>query len=485
MKTKKALLPFLIISCFTFSPIKSSGADFKNELSLLEKTGEAFASVAQKTTPAVVFIEVEKTLTQGSGQGYYSNNPYDALGDEFFQRLFRGNGRQYMVPRQFKQQAAGSGFIISKDGYILTNNHVVGDADKITVKLQDGREFEAKLIGADPKSEVAVIKIDATNLPILELGNSDTLKVGHWVIAIGNPLEFFTGSVTVGVVSAKGRNNLQLQDVEYEDFIQTDAAINPGNSGGPLLDINGKVIGINTAIISNSGGYMGIGFAIPINMAIAIKDQLINTGKVVRGFLGIQIQQITPQLAEAFKLSDTKGILVAGVQEGSAAEKAGLKTEDIIVELNGNEIKSVNTFRNQVSSCKPGTSIKLSVLRDNKKLDITAVTAAIDNDGTEIAGDVNLYNKLGISVDEINNNVARRFGYRMDEGVIVTEVANDSPAAEAGIEPGSMIKAVNRRKVTSIAEFQDALKLSAESHTVLMLVKNDRYVFYVTISLDD
>jgi len=268
------------------------------------------------------------------------------------------------MPRKFQQRGQGSGFIISKDGYILINNHVVGDADLIKVKLSDGREFKAKVIGTDPQSDVAVIKIDATNLPVLRLGDSDKLEVGEWVIAIGNPFGL-SQTVTVGVVSAKGRSRIGIND--YEDFIQTDAAINPGNSGGPLVNIHGEAVGMNTAIFSRSGGYMGIGFAIPINMAKAIKDQLLKKGKVTRGWLGVVIQDIDEELAKSFGLEKTEGVLIAEVSEGSPAEKAGLKQGDIILRLNGKKVDDLGELRNKIALTAPGTKVKLEVLRENKR----------------------------------------------------------------------------------------------------------------------
>ncbi|OVE75238.1 hypothetical protein BVX97_05345 [bacterium E08(2017)] len=484
MRTIRATLLPLFIFILTLGITSAEAKSPKDSYEIMKKTGEAFTAVAEKATPAVVFIRVEKVIKSGGGQ-FEQNNPFDIFGDDFFRKYF-GGGHGYnrgMHPRMFKQRAAGSGFLISDDGYILTNNHVVGDADKITVVLNNGEEYEAEIVGTDPKSEVAVIKIDGKNLPYLEFGDSEKLNVGEWVIAIGNPFEFFTGSVTVGVVSAKGRSNLHLmEDVEYQDFIQTDAAINPGNSGGPLLDIDGKVVGINTAIVSNTGGFMGLGFAIPINLASSIKDQLISSGKVVRGHLGISIQLVTQQLADAFDLKKAQGILIAQVMPDSAAEKAGLRNEDIIIKLNGEEVKSIQSFKNEVASNPPGTKISLTVIRNGKEKTIKAETGSRDD---YASATFTVFDKLGIGVEEITNKLANRFGLRDSDGVIVSSVENDSPAARAYIAPGYIIKAVNRRPVSTIQEFKEALQLSEESGAVLLLIRNENHAYYVTISLDD
>lgn len=485
MTTMKNLAPYVLACLITASITDIATQCLAQDISILKKTGEAFSAVAKKTTPAVVFITAEKEFGENELNPQAYNNQSYFIPEEFLRRYFGGERfhNKRMQPGMYKQRASGSGFIISKNGYILTNNHVVGDADKITVVLNDGREFSAELVGADPKSEVAVIKIEADDLPFLELGDSEKLDVGEWVIAIGNPFEFFTGSVTVGVVSAKGRSNLQLaDDVEYQDFIQTDAAINPGNSGGPLLDINGKVIGINTAIVSNTGGFMGLGFAIPINMAKPIKDQLILSGKVVRGHLGVSIQQITPDLAKAFKLNESRGLLVAAVTEDSEAEKAGIQTDDILIELNGKEIESPQSFKNSIASNLPGSNLTLTIIRNGNKMTVKAQTGSLE---PQKNATTYIYDKLGISVDELTPQLARRFGYEMNEGVIITDVSEDSQAAEAYLAPGHLIKAVNRRKVLTVDDFKKALELSKQSGNVLLLIKTAYRSYYLTINLDD
>ena len=347
VQSRRSLGALCLAACLTLVMVAYPAQGQGSAAESLRMMGKTFASVAKRVSPAVVFVKVEKVVESQPNVQFFApfggDNPF---GDDFLQRFF-GTPSPQEQPRQFRQiprqhqriVGQGSGFIISPDGYIMTNNHVVGDADKVTVKLEDGREFIAKTVGTDPHTDVALIKIDAKNLPVLALGNSDALEVGEWVLAIGNPFGL-SHTLTAGIVSAKGRSSLGLAD--YENFIQTDAAINPGNSGGPLVDLNDKAVGMNTAIFSQSGGYMGIGFAIPINMAKAIKDQLIKTGSVTRGYLGIVIQDLTPELAKSFGLDDHNGILVAEVTENSPAEKAGLRQGDVIVEFNGKAVEEVH-----------------------------------------------------------------------------------------------------------------------------------------------
>ncbi|MFO7871343.1 MAG: DegQ family serine endoprotease [Kiritimatiellia bacterium] len=451
----------------------------------LKKTSSAFTRIARKAIPAVVFIDVEKTIELGGGRLFRQNDPFgDFFGDDFFERFFpefrnqprrRAPGRR---PREYKQRGQGSGFIISRDGYILTNHHVVGDADKITVTLHDGRQFEAERIGSDEKSEVAVIKIDAEDLPCLEIGDSSALEVGDWVVAVGNPFGL-TETVTAGIVSAKGRAGMRIAD--YENFIQTDAAINPGNSGGPLIDIHGKVVGINTAIMSRSGGYMGIGFAIPINMAVPIKDQLVKTGKVTRGYLGIYIQELTPELAESFGIDETDGVLIGGVMEDSPAEKARLKEGDIILELNGKKTGGVAQFRNNIASTPPGEVIKLTVFREDGKKKIEATIGTLPEEGTAASSSPEMAEQLGLEVAELEPETAEKYGYEIGSGVLVTQVKQDSASWSAGIRPGSLITDVNRVPVSTADEFIKAVSKSEKSRTVLLRVTDGEASRYIVL----
>lgn len=435
----------------------------------LEQTGNAFRQIAKSALPAVVFINVESTVEVPRNEYYY--NPLE--------QFFGGRGLRQAPPRKYHQEGQGSGFIISKDGYILTNNHVVNGADRIIVTTADGKKYTAKLIGTDPKSEVALIKIeDGDDLPVLPLGNSDEIEVGDWVLAAGNPFGL-SQTVTAGIISAKGRSGMGI--TEYENFIQTDAAINPGNSGGPMLNIRGEVIGINTAIYSRTGGYMGVGFAVPINMAKNIKDQLLKTGKVSRSVLGVVIQNVDEELAKSFGMDESGGVLIAQVMEDSAAEKAGLESGDIIVEMDGVAVGKVDPFRNRVAATAPETEVKLKVFRDGKYKTFAATTQAMDGEdagGVVAAKD---YGKLGFSVDDLDEQISQQLGYDKDRGVVITEVEQGSPAWRAGLQPGQLVVSVNRVPVDSVAEFKKALSKMDDFSAVLLLVRDANGSRFVVI----
>ncbi len=443
--------------------------------------GKAFVSIAQKVSPSVVFIKVEKKLKNIPRPEFLP--PF--YGD-FFERFFSAPSPQEQPPwyRQSPRQEGrevgqGSGFIISSDGYILTNNHVVGNTNKVTVKLKDSREFTAKIIGADSHSDVAVIKIDAENLPVLPLGDSDALEVGEWVMAVGNPFGL-SHTVTVGVVSAKGRGDIGVTD--YENFIQTDAAINPGNSGGPLVDQEGRVVGVNTAIFTQSGGSMGIGFAIPINMVKAVKDQLIEKGSVTRGYLGISIQELNSELKKTFGLSqDSKGILIAQVNEDSPAQKAGLKRGDVIIEFEGKPVEKIGAFRNRVALKAPGTKEMITILRDGKRLTLTVTLGQLTGENNAAIESPLSLRKLGMSVRTLDKDLAKKFGYQGMSGVLVTNVVPLSLADSAGIRRGFLIHEVNREWVTNVEEFQHAMNQTPEHGTVLMLIREGDSSRYVTL----
>jgi len=457
------------------------GGDIDEHVKALQNQSKVFAHIAEKARNAVVFIRVEKTVKVGGGYVPF-NDPFDFFGDEFFRRFFRHRMPRPRPRNEFKQEGQGSGFIISPDGYILTNNHVVGDADRITVKLNDGREMKAKVIGTDPQTDVAVIKVDGKNLPTLSLGDSDKLEVGEWVIAIGNPFGL-TQTVTVGVVSAKGRSSVGI--VDYEDFIQTDAAINPGNSGGPLVNLRGEAVGINTAIFSRSGGYMGIGFAIPINMAKKVYRQLIKNGKISRGYLGVIIQNLTPDLAESFGLDRKDGVLISQVMEGTPAAKAGLKVGDVIVELDGRPVKKVGPFRNSIALSAPGSTHTLTVIRKGRRRKITVTLGNLEAAGTAAAvPPEETQKKLGVTVSDLTPEAAQRFGYGKEKGVVVTAVEPGSPAAAAGLAPGTLILEVNKKPVKSAAEFYKRISASVKKkENILLLVKENGYSRFVVIRL--
>jgi len=475
-------LVLLTLLALLFSGVGSPAAAQDSEsIDALRRMGKAFAGIAEKTSSAVVGLESEKTVTSGYQQDWPFGSPFE---DDFFDYFFRRNfpRRQSPQPRTRPQVREGSGFIISSDGYILTNNHLVEQADKVTVKLSDGREFKgAKIIGTDPESDVALVKIDADNLPFLELADSDKLEVGEWVLAIGNPFGL-SHTVTAGIVSAIGR---KLGLNEYEDFIQTDAAINPGNSGGPLLNLDGKVVGINAAILSRSGGNLGIGMAIPINMAKSVYEQLVEGGKVVRGALGVYIADLTPDMAESLDLKDVKGVVISDVIKDSAAEKAGMKRYDVVVELDEEKIEKANELHNRIAMLRPGTKVKLVVIRDGKRKTITAELGERETEVLTAASRSEISEKLGFNVENLTDDLARRFGYEGLSGVVVTQVEPGSLAAQAGIRSGLLIQEVNRKQVVNIKEFNEAIEEAGQQGSVLLLVNNGRYRQLILLPLTE
>ena len=467
--------------CLALSPLASASA--QSATNAAKELSNAFTSVAKEAIPAVVSIKVEKTV-EVSGGGMA--NPFAPFNDDFLRRFFGGGGsgqQQQQQQQEYTQEGQGSGFIISHDGYILTNNHVVGDVDKITVELQDGRTFDnAKVIGTDPDSEVALIKIEGDDFPVLPLGDSNKLEIGDWVVAVGNPFGL-SETVTVGVVSAIGRSDVRIAN--YNDFIQTDAAINPGNSGGPLINLDGEAIGINTAIYSQSGGYMGIGFAIPMSMARPIAEQLRTTGKVVRGYLGINGQDIQSDMVGPLGLDTDKGVIITTVVDGTPAEKAGLKDNDIIVDLNGTPVDSFLTFRNEIAGMAPGKEIHLTILRDGHKRDVNVTLAELPKElakGGQPTQSRPSQQALGVQVQNLTRDLAQQFGYPLKSGVLVTAVQPGSPAARVGLADGDLIRKVNKEAVTSVDEFESAMA-AVKGDIVVLLVQRDQASQYVTIEL--
>lgn len=450
-----------------------------NGIETLRKTSKAFSGVAKQATPAVVAVQV-RTKIESQSMGFGPGSPFD---EDFFERFFgrpMPRGQQPQEPRYKEGQA--SGFVISADGYILTNNHVVEDADEITVVMGGGQKYEkVKLIGTDDKADVALLKIEnVDDLPYLELGNSDDLQMGEWVIAIGNPFGL-TETLTVGVVSALGRK-LSGEDV-YQDFIQTDAAINPGNSGGPLLNLEGKVVGINSAIITGDRGYMGIGLAVPINMAKAIKDQLIETGKVQRGYVGVGMQKIDPDMVDFFKLENNKGVIVTSITEDSPADKAGLEKDDVVIRVDDKKVEDPQDLKNIIGFTAPGTEVEFIIIRGGKEKKVMVKVGSLQD--SELADTSDLGKKFGLSVATIDQEIAGQFNIDEGKGVVVVDVKSGSPAARAGIRKGMVILEVNRKEVTNIGEFNSELAKSEESKKALLLVKTGRYAQYVVLQIRD
>ncbi len=437
----------------------------------LRQTARAFSGVARKAAPSVVFIQVEGQAQERPTDEGLAWPFHDELLRRFFGEDFPGRAPR-RPPRRVISQ--GSGFVFASDQratYILTNNHVVEDAGRILVRFQDGREFIARVRGTDPKSDVAVLEIEAQGIPALKWGDSARLEVGEWVVALGNPFGL-SHSLTAGVVSAKGRTSLGIND--YEDFIQTDAAINPGNSGGPLLNLDGEVIGVNTAIFSRSGGYMGIGFAIPSNLARTIAEQILTQGRVIRGVIGLTVQPLTRDIAEAMGLKDLRGVLVNQVIAGSPAERAGLRPGDVLVSFDGTPLADGGQYRNRAAMARPGSTVVLGVIRDGRRLDIPVRVGQLDEAALEGA---QAAQALGVAVRALTPDEARRA--RVDKAVIVTAVERGSLAALAGITPGSLILEVNGIAVGTPAEFAAALANAGPS--VLMRLKENGRSRYVNL----
>ena len=446
----------------------------EQSVDLLTRTGRAMAEVTTAVKPGIVNILTTRTVKVGSGQ-----DPF--LDDPFFKRFFGDQfGRQRQQPKEQKSSGLGSGVIVSSEGYIITNSHVVKDADEIKVTLTDKREFIGKVIGSDLKTEIAVVKIDATGLPTVPWGNSDKLQVGEVVLAVGNPFGL-NQTVTMGIVSALGRANVGIAD--YEDFIQTDAAINPGNSGGALVNVRGEVVGINTAIYSTSGGYQGIGFAIPSNMVKSIMESLITGGKVVRGWLGVSIQKVTPELAKQFDLKDEIGALVGDVVENGPAEKAGLQRGDIIFEYDGKKIEEPYILRNMVANTLPGEQHTIKVLRDGKERTMTVTVGELPSDAQQPAEAGDFQNALkGVSIQDLNPELAKKLKVPDKiKGVIVSDVEESSVAAGALMQ-GDVIQEINRKKVTDVKSYRDVVAKIKKGESVLLLIFRGGSSLFVTLS---
>jgi len=432
----------------------------------------SFADLAEKLKPSVVNISTTKTVRSGVlrspfGQGTPFNRNFG--GDDFFERFFGD-----MPQRQFKQKSLGSGFIISHDGYIFTNNHVVEQADKILVKLSDGKEYEAKVIGKDAKTDIALIKIKPNDsLPVAETGDSEKLRVGDWVLAIGNPFGL-EQTVTAGIVSAKGR---VIGAGPYDNFIQTDASINPGNSGGPLFNMEGKVVGINTAIVAQG---QGIGFAIPISMAKTILPDLKAKGKVTRGWLGVSVQDISEDIAKSMKIKDKSGALISDVFKGDPADKAGLKSGDIVTEINGKPVKDTHELLMMIAGFRIGETIKIKIVRDGQEK-VLPITIAERTEKSEMASSLQSGEAFGMTVQEITPEIAQHLGLTIKKGLIVVDVQEGTVAEEVGIQPQDIILQVNKVKVTTMKEYQKEIAKAGEKGSILLLIKRGKATFFVPL----
>jgi serine protease Do len=440
------------------------------DIAVAESLSRVFKHVGEMLEPTVAHVETTREVEMQPFP-QLQGNPF---GDEFMRRFFGQD-----IPRKFSQHGLGSGVVVDPDGYILTNNHVVKDAGKITVKLFVGgpTEYDAKLIGADPDTDLALIKIEAHGLKAATLGDSSKMEVGDWVIAVGNPFGL-DHTVTTGTVSAMGR---RVGLATYENLIQTDAAINPGNSGGPLANIRGEVIGINAAITSPSGAFAGIGLAIPSNTAKKVLAALRTKGKVTRGFLGVEIQPLTPDLAKSLGADVTEGALIAQVNADSPAGKAGLRNGDIITGIAGRAVKSPEQLQEAVASMSPGDKVSIEIVRDGKTQTIEVVlgertaTAMGEEESAPAAA------FLGITVQNLTSETAAQWGYRMNQGVLVTAVAEDSVAERAGIKPGNLIEQIARKEVHNVAEYNAAVEAVRSLPTVALRLRSGKSVAYVLL----
>ncbi len=455
-------------------------------LNSLRDLSNAFVEIAEVVNPTVVTVFTEKVTRVRT-----TANPFFNFGDPFREFFGEGSprGRQRGPEREFRQQGLGSGVIVREDGYILTNNHVITQTDSIYVRLLDRRTLPAKVIGADPRTDLAVIKVEARHLPAIKLGDSEQLRVGEWVLAVGSPWgEELANTVTQGIVSAKGRSQVDL--AVYEDFIQTDAAINPGNSGGALVNLDGELVGINTAIATRSGGFQGIGFAVPVNMAHQVMEALITYGKVVRGYLGVRPQSVNEALAKSLELSDTDGALISEVLGHSPAEKAGLREGDVVRKLNGKKILNDRQLRNEIAATAPGTEVQLEVWREGKPKNFTLRLDELPADEQQAQAPgreekpQGAEDLLRFSVAPLDRELAGQYDIDPElSGLVVVDIDQNSTAYRSGLREGDVIRSVNRKRVESLAQFQQAIKTMNSGDSILLQVVRPSGSFFLAFSL--
>ena len=436
-----------------------------------------FTQMVEKNAPAVVNVEATQS-DKADNQGDADDQDVPEIFKRFFGPGFRPHGGG-----GGERHSLGSGFIISSDGYVLTNNHVVDGADEILIKLSDRRELDAKVVGTDKESDVALLKVNATNLPTVPLGDSSKLKPGQWVVAIGSPFGL-DHSITQGIVSYVGRSNGGA-DQQYVPFIQTDVPINRGNSGGPLFDLDGKVVGINSQIFSNTGGYMGVSFAIPINVAMNTVEQLKSTGHVSRGMIGVGIQAVTRDFAKTLGLPNTSGALVLSVAPGSSAEKADIRVQDVILAYNGHAIEQTSDLPLLVGNTKPGAKADVKIYRDGKTFDVPLTVGELPRDKTQLASlntdDGKMRNRLGINVEDLTADQRKQLGMKDQSGVVISDITG--AARRSALQPGDVVLMVNRKQVRTSREFYDAVKDVKDGDSTMLLVKRGDATQFVAISV--
>jgi serine protease Do len=463
----------------TQSQKPSESSNNKPVKSNLEGTEQfpSFADLVEKLQPSVVNISTTNTVRQQSpfrrgpgGPG--GNDPYN----EFFEKFFGGGNSPQ---KEYKRQGLGSGFIMTEDGYVVTNNHVIDKADDIEVVLQNGDKYEAKVVGKDPKTDLAVLKFEPDQeIQPVKFGDSDSenLRIGDWVIAIGNP--FGLGyTVTAGIISAKGRS---LGLGVYDDFIQTDASLNPGNSGGPLFNLKGEVVGVNTAIVARG---QGIGFAIPIDLAEFVIEQLKSDGKVARGWLGVYVQKVTPEIASSFGLKENEGALVSDLAPDGPAEKAGIKRGDVVVEFNGKKVKDVSDLTNLAAETAPGSDVDVKIVEDGKTKTIKVKLEEFPDQKAQIENEVR--ENLGIRVKKLTPEIAKRFNFDQDDGVIISNVQQGSAAGDAGLKPGDIILEIDKKPINTLDNYSEALENVKSGDTALFLVKRGSNTIYSAIRVSE